>query len=325
MRTRIALILFLPMLWSCATKETRPAVDASLYLFDLEVDVAPELSGFDPDVAKGGGSGMLRGAGMGLGGCIMFGLEADATSGGSTFMLGTVIGVIISPACALVGGVAGGSIAETAEDVAARVEILNTAASDLGYPSSLAALVSSNLEASPVYQIHQSSDNPPNSEIEEAIHDAPASLEPVNVLVPVGKPETSPASEPLHEGPLTETLPVRSPPDTVNGIIRIHIEGYALTGGGVDPKMPLTLRAKVCVSDNETGSALISTYINLQSKARKLEDWAELGKEGLENETLALVDQLDARLHMVMGQQVRLDFKTSCEKSSMKKFFLGQG
>lgn len=308
MKTRILLVLLVPLLWSCATAETRPAVDASAYLFDLDVAVSPELADFDPDVAKGGGSGALRGAGMGAGGCIMFGLEADATSGGSTFLLGTALGVVLSPACALVGSVVGGGMAETKEDVAARIAALNDMALELDYPSDLARLLAEELKSGSTYHIDQSSDD--------------------RQKVPV-TPE--PSLDHSASGTIAETRPVLAPgtnyedtlpavvvrPTEPNAKVQLNITGYGLTGGGIDPKLPLQLTATLCVTQYATGEALVSRRLTVASKSMRLEDWAALGPDGLEAETQSLVHRLSAATQAAMGAQVKLDYKTSCDQKTL--------
>ncbi len=311
MKTRILLVLLVPLLWSCASFETRPAVDASAYLLDLDVAVDPELADFDPDVAKGGGSGALRGAGMGAGGCIMFGLEADATSGGSTFLLGTAIGVVLSPACALVGGVVGGGMAETKEDVAARITALNDMATELDFPSDLARLVADDLKSGSIYHIAQPPDD--RHETSLGLEQSPGLL---NNQTDDTAVETTaiPASPVDHEATLP-ALVIR--PSEPNAGVRLNITGYGLTGSGIDPKMPLQLSATLCVTQYATGEALISRSLVVASKPMRLEDWAALGPEGLEAETQSLVHRLSAATQAAMGTQVKLDYKTSCDQKSL--------
>lgn len=311
MKTRILLVLLVPLLWSCATAETRPAVDASAYLFDLDVAVSPELVDFDPDVAKGGGSGALRGAGMGFGGCIMVGLEADATSGGSTFLLGTALGVVLSPACALVGSVIGGGMAETKEDVAARIAALNDMALELDYPSDLARLLAEELKSGSIYHIAQFSEDrheayvTPEPSLSHSASDTAGTVaETKAVLAPGTNYE--------------DTLPaVVVRPTEPNAKVQLNITGYGLTGGGIDPKMPLQLTATLCVTQYATGEALVSRRLTVASKPMRLEDWAALGPDGLEAETQSLVHRLSAATQAAMGAQVKLDYKTSCDQKTL--------
>lgn len=313
-KTRILLVLLVPLLWSCATAETRPAVDASAYLFDLDVAVSPELADFDPDVAKGGGSGALRGAGMGAGGCIMVGLEADATSGGSTFLLGTALGVVLSPACALVGSVVGGGMAETKEDVAARIAALNDMALELDYPSDLARLLAEDLKSGPIYQIAQSPDDR---------HESSFSLERSldhsnNDTGDTGDTAVATKATPARPVDHEDTLPaVVTRPTEPNASMRLNITGYGLPGGGIDPKMPLQLSATLCVTQYATGEALVSRRLTVASKSMRLEDWAALGPDGLEAETQSLVHRLSAATQAAMGAQVKLDYKTSCDQKTL--------
>lgn len=285
----------LPFVWSCASVETRPAVDASVYLLELETSVDPQLTEFDPSVAKGAGSGMLRGAGMGAGGCIYAGASIDAASAGSSMLLGTVLGIFVSPACALVGGLVGGSIAESSEDVATRLNILNTAALELGYPESHALLVNEDISSNGIYKIYQQAedDNALPLEITATRIGDPITPRPVDSL------------------------------DTPNATLRIHITDYGFEGGGVDPKLSLRLGGEVCVIEHATGSALHFQKFSMMTGARKLEDWAELGKDGLETDTQALITRLASGAMQSLGRQVKLDYKTSCSRSRMQKFFLG--
>lgn len=301
-----------PFLWSCATVETRPAVDASLYLFELETSVDPKLAEFDPSVAKGAGSGMLRGAGMGAGGCIYAGASIDAASAGSSMLLGTALGIVVSPACALVGGLVGGGIAESSEDVATRLDTLNIAALELGYPEALATMVGENVLTNGIYTIHQSSEDGASSSKEQ-----PTSfmLQEVDDEYPV-EITTIRIDEPMAPRPVDSL-------DTPNATIRIHITDYGFEGGGVDPKLSLRLGGEVCVIEHSSGSALLFQKFSMMTASRKLEDWAELGKDGLETDTQALITRLASGTVQSLGRQVKLDYKTSCSRSAMQKFFLG--
>ncbi len=129
---------------------TRTAVDASRYTFDLVVELAPQLAGFDPDVAHGTGTGTLRGARRGALGCIKAGAWMDIGSGHFV-----VLGILLSPACAVIGGLVGAASAESKEDAAARmIEALSKTAADLGYPEELPRLLAMELQANSIYRIH---------------------------------------------------------------------------------------------------------------------------------------------------------------------------
>lgn len=320
--TRTLVLMAWPFLWSCASVETRPAVDASLYLLELETSVNPQLTEFDPSVAKGAGSGMLRGAGMGAGGCIYAGASIDAASAGSSLLLGTILGIVVSPACALVGGLVGGGIAESSEDVATRLGILNVAVLELGYPEALALMTKEDISNNGIYEIHQPSDYDAPSSARETTPDAMS----VSSPTPGYSGENDDAfpleimaakiSDPILPRPV-DTL------DTPNATLRVHITNYGFEGSGVDPKLSLRLGAEICVIEHNTGSALLFQKFSTGTTARKLEDWAELGKDGLEAETQALITRLASSTVQSLGRQVKLGYKTSCSRSRVQKFFMG--
>lgn len=336
MKTRFLLVLLVPFLWSCATAETRPAVNASAFLFDLDVSVDPQLAKFSPDVAKGGGSGMLRGAGMGAGGCIYMGASIDGASGGSSMLLGTALGIFVSPACALVGSAVGGGLAETKEDVASRTAALNDVARELGYPTELARILVDDMKSGRIYHIAgtpegeawskdtsgtsswQSDDGYFEPKAETRVAVTPA------LLVANGDQTFDTGSGVVHEGDADENIvaavvedaelaPIVRPTEP-NGSIHMIITNYGFVGKGIDPKLPLQISAKVCVTQYETGEAMAFQTLMASSKAMKLEDWAVLGKEGFEAETQSLLGQISKKAHAVMGRQVKLGYKTSCGK-----------
>lgn len=311
-------LLASPFLWSCASVETRPAVDASLYLLELEASVDPQLTEFDPSVAKGAGSGMLRGAGMGAGGCIYAGASIDAASAGSSLLLGTALGIFVSPACALVGGLVGGTIAESSEDVATRLGTLNTAVLELGYPEAFALLVDEDISNNGIYEIHQRRADTVPSLLTAAL-DAET-----GIWIPRGTPDDDLVLEitATKIGEAIQSRPVDSLV-TPNATLRVHITHYGFVGSGIDPKLSLRLGAEICVLEHNTGSALLFQKFSADTRARRLEDWAELGKDGLEAETQALITRLASNTVQSLGRQVKLDYKTSCSRSRVQEFFLG--
>lgn len=267
------LLLLIPtvlLLYACAASETRPAVDASAYLFELEVSIGSQQAGFDPSVAKGAVSGMLLGAGTGAAGCILVG----GTYGGE---VGLILGVIISPACALVGGVAGVTDAEKKKDVEARITKLNEMAQKLNYPSDLPHLLSDDLMSGQVYQIAQA------HETKDLATDVSAKPDEINIR---------------------PTLP--------NARIQINITEYGITGFGVDPALPLEIQAVLCVTEKHTDEALVYQKLTVESKPKKIEEWVAMGEEGLKTETELLIRSLSDRIQAAMSHQAPLDYRTSC-------------
>jgi hypothetical protein len=318
-----ALGVLVPLLWACETGPTKPAVDASAYLFDLNVIIDPQLAEFDPNVAKGGGSGLVRGAGMGMGGCILGGASVDAASGGNSLLLGTLFGIFISPGCALIGGIVGSGVAETKEDVATRVAKLNEAALTLGYPNAFERLIEERMRAGPIYNIYPQTEEETtvieeaNGNNEKAFANELAEAEPLDKIISLDVEGIDKAAAAVQEIPRDEIFDVPAPTPArhltrPNASIDIHIAGYGFGGGGVDPKLPLFLKTKVCVTDYSTGAALLSHKMVVMTKPQKLEKWAELGQTGLEENTLSLLDRVASLTQQAMGRQVKLDHKTSC-------------
>lgn len=309
MKLVLTLLALMPMLWSCSTGPTRPAVDASLYHLDLDVDVDAQVAEFEPDVAKGGGSGMLRGAGMGIGGCIYVGASLDGASNGGAFPLGTALGIVASPACAVLGSVFGGGLAETKEDVANRTAAINAMAVELGYPGDLAQLLSEDLKSGPIYHIAQTT----GTEWQSSDAGASDDIAPVTPTKITTQEVFDPESKKLVDKLLPD--PQLRPSDP-NALIRLRITKYGFEGKGVDPKLPLRMTATLCVTQYATGEALAFGRMTATSKAMKLEDWAALETEDLAAETQSLVHLISQRAQAIMGRQVRLEHKASCGKST---------
>jgi hypothetical protein len=209
--------------------------------------------------------------------------------------------------------------------------VLNDAATELDYPGSLGTLMSRDLKTRPVYNIHQSPDEivlplpgAATPTLEANTRDILAqvsndgfkgpfrSLAMLGALASEAKRLEDPATVTAGPAPLSPPAVILTQP---NGLIRIHIGSYGLTGGGVDPKMPLQMSASLCVTEYSTGNALVSRSFHASSEARKLEDWAELGQDGLETETLALVRRISDQVQGAMGRQVRLDHTTYCSRA----------
>lgn len=336
----LSLFLLGPVLLACETVPTRPAVDASAYLFDLDVEVGSGLSEFDPDVSKGSGDGAARGAGMGFGACILGPLEGSGGGGdpfGALFVIAA--GLVISPACALVGGVVGSGMAETEDDVNAWTELLNEAAKALDYPNALTTELSSRLSENPIYAV-EGADNVDASAMAIAKPggagpaiapfsgtsdgenmvvvslddpDAP-SVRTVSTDGAVIEDDVKDSEEIISgEAPITE-VPQRVRPSQPNASIYIEISSYGLVGSGIDPKLPLHLSGKLCVTDYVTGEALVSSHLRASTRPKRLEDWAELGQDGLEEQTQNLIGVLSRQVQQAMGRQVKLDYKTSCSR-----------
>lgn len=326
--------MLVPLLWSCATAETRPAVNASAYLFDLDVSVDPQLAEFDPDVSRGGGSGMLRGAGMGAGGCLYAGASLDGASNGGAFPLGTAMGIFISPACALVGSVVGGSLAETKEDVAQRTATLNDMARELGYPDELARVLADDVKSGPIYHIAGTPDGEawskdvsgasswqseagyfePEAEFKAVVALARFVTNTDEAIVPTNMAKQEGVGDEVAANPLiedAELAPILRPTEP-NASIRFRITYFGFTGKGVDPKLPLQVVATLCVTRYDTGEAMVFQNLTASSKAMKLEDWAQLKPEKLEAETQTLLQRISKQAQAVMGRQVKLNYKTSC-------------
>lgn len=112
--TRRLFVLVLAASLAACQSTRAPVLDPQQYAFEVQVHADPEVPElFEPDVVRGKRSGAASGAGRGMSGCIRHG--ADHSDGGAVLM------ALLSPICAVVGGVVGAGRAESASDIDARL------------------------------------------------------------------------------------------------------------------------------------------------------------------------------------------------------------
>jgi len=311
-----------PLLLSCAVYETRPAIDAPAYLFDLDVTIDPQVvAEYDLNVSKGSGSGMLRGSLEGAGVCIFGGAAADPS-----IIFGAAIGILISPICAVAGGVAGGVAAESKEDVAERAKALSETIERLNYPSHLIRLVTNDLIGSSSAfrfselpsSIQQTSDALV-SESDVAVNTTPAlaagSIEKYNS--PQNFSFVVSNTEPLEKAEVEDGSKYH--PTIPNAKISINITNFGLSGAGIDPIIDLQISATVCIREYASGKVIffqpftVATNTERRKSPMRLEEWAALDDIEVERVTLRLVNRLTVNvLTTMVKKRVGVDSNASC-------------
>lgn len=237
-------LAFLIGQWGCATVPTGPppmltdSARANLGTIGVAATrVAAESHLEGPTSGKGSGTG--KGAAAGFLGCILGGAQAGG--------YGAAVGILLSPVCALGGGIYGAIAAETSERVEEAEATLNKAVVDLNIQEAMRERV---------FQIARQETRYPL------------------VLLTEQDPSARDAVVAGRSSAGQET-------DT---ILDVSVTRFGLEGGGINPPLPLVVAAHARLIRVSDGTEFYTASWTYRSGTRKFLEWAANNAEPLRAE-----------------------------------------
>ena len=276
---------------ACAREKASTLPDISHYAFTLQTQIPPENIHLKPDVSSGLGSGILRGAAMGAGACIIAGVRDPVPE--IARAPAAVVGTVASPVCGAVGGIAGGFMIGLSQKTKKNYRLVMQATSDIGNAPSITTLINNGVLDSGVIndrsfvpdtrlQIQLKSDDAVNPD------EGSANLASATQIPEVGSSGAPKAS------------------------ILVYIQDIGFRGYGVDSILRFQMETKVCVVDDQTGKILISEHHGYETEPMDLQTWADLGEAGIKEEIRSLASQVSDDVLFDMKIHADLEKNKDC-------------
>ncbi len=237
-------LAFLIGQWGCATVPTGPppmltdSARANLGTIGVVTTrVAAETHLEGPTSGKGSGAG--KGAAGGFLGCILGGAHGGA--------YGAALGILLSPVCALGGGIYGAIAAETSERVEEAEATFNKAVVDLNIQEAMRDRVFQIAQQETRYPLALLTGQGPNA----------------------------------REAAAADRSSARQETDT---ILEVSVPRFGLVGGGINPPLPLVVTAHARLVRVADGTELYTAPWTYRSGTRKFVEWAANNAQPLRTE-----------------------------------------